>query len=354
MTISKALFYKSSVPPKLIHSLVAVGKDGAAAATDKKQTRRSRFRRRIEIWTTTCIVTNFGKTTNANCSILINPSNAELSGVSNFTYFPRGGPVPDKVKFSSSGSSNSSGMHRDWQPLGYVSNWGGMEVGNGMLYPVSVVDGLVHQLGGWKLAAACRWNQQQSTFRSMLRTQQQQQSTSNSSNGKNAACPIGTAVYTTLACSELLEQYNAIIHTTPPFYLHDENPIQQLDSCYQSALRLAATIPVHSKNNNSHHDASAELRVATPLLGAGARGFPMDVAIQVAAKASWRWLQGESNDTELDANVDSGNVTSSTNKVSETRKMTLVFGLLEPSWANDMMEAYTRLQQEPNGHGPQY
>jgi hypothetical protein len=131
MTISKALYYKSYIPPKLVHSLV-VGNEGAAARTKNIQ-------RRIEIWTTNCIVNNFGKTTIANCSILINPSNAELSGVSNFTYFPRGGPVPEKI---------SSSMHRDWQPLGYVSNWGGMEVGNGMLYPVSVVDGLVHQLGG--------------------------------------------------------------------------------------------------------------------------------------------------------------------------------------------------------------
>ena len=183
----------------------------------------------------------------------------------------------------------------------------------------------------------------------MLRTQQQQSTTS--SNGKISACPIGTTVYTTLACSELLEQYNAIIHTTPPFFLHDENPIQLLDSCYQSALRLAATIPVHSKNNNSHHDASAELRVATPLLGAGARGFPMDVAIQVAAKASWRWLHEENSDVDL-ANVDAGSDNSCTNKVSETRKMTLSFGLLDPSWANDLLEAYTRLQQEPNGDGP--
>jgi O-acetyl-ADP-ribose deacetylase (regulator of RNase III) len=64
------------------------------------------------------------------------------------------------------------------------------------------------------------------------------------------ACPVGTAVCTTQACSELLEQYNAIIHTTPPFYLHDENPIQKLDSCYQSALTLAATIPVEDNNEN--------------------------------------------------------------------------------------------------------
>ena len=42
-------------------------------------------------------------------------------------------------------------MYAGWQPLGYVSSWGGMEVGQGMLYATSVVDGLVHQLGGWKV-----------------------------------------------------------------------------------------------------------------------------------------------------------------------------------------------------------
>jgi O-acetyl-ADP-ribose deacetylase (regulator of RNase III) len=186
----------------------------------------------------------------------------------------------------------------------------------------------------------------------MLRMQQPTSSSSSSS--RKAACPIGTAVCTTLACSKLLEQYNAIIHTTPPFYLHDENPIQQLDSCYRSALALAATIAIDNKhnnnNNNDSHDANAELRVATPLLGAGARGFPMDVAIQVAATASWRWLQDESNDNELAA-VDSGYDTS-TNTASKTRRMTLVFGLLEPSWANDLVEAFTRLQ-EPNDESPQ-
>jgi hypothetical protein len=61
----------------------------------------------------------------------------------NFPHFPRGGPVPDEKPMA---------MHKDWQPLGcYVSQWGGMEVDHGMPYPVSVVDGLGHKYGGWRL-----------------------------------------------------------------------------------------------------------------------------------------------------------------------------------------------------------
>ena len=31
-----------------------------------------------------------------------------------------------------------------------------MDVGNGIIYPISVVDGLVYQLGGWKLKLECQ------------------------------------------------------------------------------------------------------------------------------------------------------------------------------------------------------
>ncbi len=33
-----------------------------------------------------------------------------------------GGPVP---------ALKPKSMHKDWQPLGFVSNWGGMDVGDG-------------------------------------------------------------------------------------------------------------------------------------------------------------------------------------------------------------------------------
>ena len=65
----------------------------------------------IEVWYTTCIVTNFGKNQQlTTCSILINPANPELSGVSKFPYFPRGGPVPER-----SGSTSDQLGWVSWQ-----------------------------------------------------------------------------------------------------------------------------------------------------------------------------------------------------------------------------------------------
>jgi len=211
----------------------------------------------IEIWITTCIVTN-----SENASVLINPSNPDLSGVSNFPYFPRGGPVPNKV----------DSMHKDWQPLGFVSQWGGMEVGSGMLYPIQVVDGLVHQLGGLQLQAECRLKKTMSFG--------------------SDACPIGKAVMTSAGNDKLRETYDYVVHTTPPFFKYDEEPHKLLQSCYREALSLSFSLPKCS-------------RVATPLLGAGARGFPVKDAIKIAAVSVQEWYQEEevSSSTDNEQNV---------------------------------------------------
>ena len=245
--MSKVLF-KSTVQPELIHRFTCT-------------TSRS-----IEIWTTTCIVTNFSKM----ATVLINPSNPQLSGVRNFPYFPRGGPVPHETPKS---------MHKDWQPLGFVSQWGGMEVGSGMLYPVSVVDGLVHQLGGWQLDAECR-------LKSIMAM-------------SSEVCPVGNAVVTSAGSGKLRDSYDAIVHTTPPFFKYHDNPLGALHSCYATALQKA-----FEKGE----------RVATPLLGAGARGFPIDEAISVAATAAKEWCE-----------------------VSDESQQVLIFGLQEVGHANQLI-----------------
>jgi hypothetical protein len=89
---SKVVLRSSSAVPKLLFS-----HHGVSAYKNRV----------IEVWSTPCIVTRFGKSA-VKCSILINPSNPELSGCRNFPYFPRGGPVPKPV----------DSMHKDWQPLG--------------------------------------------------------------------------------------------------------------------------------------------------------------------------------------------------------------------------------------------
>lgn len=251
-------FFKPSLKPELLHKL-----SGAS-------------NRSIEIWTTTCIVTNFGKS-RAQATILINPSNPQLSGVRNFPYFPRGGPLPKEKPMS---------MHKDWQPLGYVSQWGGMEVGTGMLYPVSVVDGLVHQWGGWRLEMECRLREL--TAR----------------NGE--ACPVGSAVLTSAGYGKLSNEYDEIVHTTPPFYSFHDEPHYNLKLCYQRAMVRAF---------RSHR------RVATPLLGAGARGFPESVAIEIAAETTQEWCQEESDTGQC-----------------------IVFGLLETQHADDLINQLEKLK----------
>lgn len=253
-TMSKA-FFKSSIAPELCY-----------------KTTKSKLRS-IEVWLTSCIVTNFGK--GADCSVLVNPGNSQLTGCSNFPYFPRGGPVPKEKPIS---------MHKDWQPLGFVSQWGGMEVGSGMMYPVSVVDGLVHQYGGWKLQAECKLK------RIMAR-------------GDNV-CPVGSAVMT--ASGGLQDEYAAIVHTTPPFYKFHDEPEEFLSQCYQAAFKMAS---------------AKYSRVATPLLGAGARGFPEDVAIRIAAEESLRWCQ----DLEQAASDDDNN------------DQAIVFGLLDEQLVDDLI-----------------
>lgn len=245
-------FYSSS-PPKLI------------ASFHNQFTKRT-----LEVWNTTCIVTNFGK---VSCSALINPANPDLTGVRQFPYFPRGGPVP-KIKPRS--------MHADWQPLGYVTSWGGMEVGSGMLYPVSVVDGLVHNIGGTKLALECKFIQ---TLK--------------------GGCPTGQAVVTTQGSDSLIRMYPRIIHTSPPFY-NDVDSFQSLKQCYSSSLTLAFSFDDVKK-------------VACPLIGAGARGFPYSDAIAIASSQVLEWQTNE-RDEIYD-------------------EQTVAFGIPDPTIATQLVDA---------------
>jgi O-acetyl-ADP-ribose deacetylase (regulator of RNase III) len=263
--MSKA-FFKSSVAPELCY-----------------KSAMNKFRS-IEVWLTTCIVTNFGGC--ANCSVLVNPCNPQLTGCANFPYFPKGGPVPIEKPIS---------MHKDWQPLGFVSQWGGMEVGGGMLYPASVVDGLVHQYGGWKLQAECK-------LKRLIA-------------GSNDVCPVGSAVIT--MSGGLQDEYEAIVHTPPPFYKFDEEPEYFLSKCYQCAFETAF--------------AANYSRIATPLLGAGERGFPEDVAIRIAANASLQWYQDDRDPAVLATN---------------NGEQVIAFGLLERHLVDDLVNALSKETNE--------
>lgn len=261
---SKALFL-SKVPPRLLYR----------HEIGRQTTKITRTTAAIEVWTTTCIVMNFGQTTAAGCTVLINPANPQLSGVAKFPYFPRGGPVPIRQP-----------AQFEHHIMGHVSQWGGMEVGQGMLFPVSVVDGLVHAYGGWHLQMALKWH------------------VGLSLSSSSDPCPTGTAVRTTAGQDKLGQAYKAVVHTAPPFFRHpdnlQDNPAALLHSCYKSALDQLEP---------------GDRRVATPLLGAGCRGFPMTEAMEIAVQATQEWC--EENDD---------------------RDVTVAFAMLEDAWAEQMIE----------------
>ncbi len=198
-----------------------------------KNPQSNRLLSAVEVWDTTCIVTNF------QGDVLINPSNPRLSGVSDFPYFPKGGPQP-KTK-------PAKDAHHI---MGYVTQWGGMEVGQGMMFPANVVDGLVHQLGGVNL------KKELATI---------------------GECPEGEAVLTTQSDSL---PYASVVHTVPPFYGLSNNDL--LANCYYNSLQL-----IHKRILQN------QIRVACPLLGAGCRGFPPEEAIQRAARALLQCTQME-------------------------------------------------------------
>lgn len=254
-------WYKPHAIPKLLRAFVS-------------------SRATIEVWNTTCIVRNFGKSMASQCSILINPSNPSLTGVHKFDYFPRGGPQP------------TDPPRKDpHHIMAYVSQWGGMDLKEGMLFAENVVDGLVHELGGWSLRIQCMMQRE---------------------------VKVGQAVLTGPGGSRLRNEYDGIIHTVPPFYNHHEEPERYLAECYRSALRLAFS--------NFDSDTAAR-RVALPLLGAGGRGFPVDTSIRIAATESVRW-----RDTE-------GSVGN-----------TLSFGIPDETVARSLIEAIEEVLHEKNGN----
>ena len=317
---SKAWF--KSAAPRLIRKFVGGTSTTLCKSNDVNsvaaQNAHNKQRRSVEIWTTTCIVTNFGRMQKAervgrqkgvqqqqrqqrifdstsndgddgrsgrpNCSVLINPANPDLSGPHKFPYFPKGGPEPKQ-------QPQKDAHHI----MGYVTQWGGMEVGGGMMFSAAVVDGMVHQLGGMRLRAECK-------LKSALAM-------------GNDACPVGASVVTSPGGAELRAEYDSIVHTVPPFYAHHPsgNVDELLRSCYRTSFELA--FGTGNANNQ---------RVAVPLLGAGCRGFPLDTAIQIAAEESVRWL-----DTIAVSSLDVND--------GQEEEEVVAFGLLEDAVASKLV-----------------
>lgn len=209
-------------------------------------------------------------------SVLINPGNPSLSGVSKFSYFPVGGPEPPP----------SFEIGKDSHPImGYVTSWGGLEVGKGMSFAANTVDGIVHQYGGKELRNEC------------------DAALSNTWTGEIGMLDEGKAISTQAVGQKLKEAsgYDFLVHTVPPFVdedyrledrklisveeMNDEDEIGKhndvlLAECYRNSLRTAGL----------GSPPSSLLKIACPLLGAGCRGFPIERAIRIASSATTRWI----------------------------------------------------------------
>eukprot|EP00747_Dinoflagellata_sp_TGD_P188044 gnl/TRDRNA2_/TRDRNA2_46399_c0_seq1.p1 gnl/TRDRNA2_/TRDRNA2_46399_c0~~gnl/TRDRNA2_/TRDRNA2_46399_c0_seq1.p1 ORF type:complete len:255 (+),score=35.79 gnl/TRDRNA2_/TRDRNA2_46399_c0_seq1:32-766(+) len=180
-----------------------------------------------------------GKCRLLRADFLLNPANEYLVGTL-FPYFPRGG-YP-------AGSSSKSAAPT-WQKS---SNWCGMDAGENMLYPMSVMDGKVHQAAGAELSLYIRDSVPES-------------------NGM-VKCPTGYAVVT--PAFGLRKQYNRIIHAVPPF-ASDVDWEPKLISSYLESFRLACRGPAEE----------SPISVDAVFLGTGARGISLDDGVRVAAQS---------------------------------------------------------------------
>ncbi|OEU06485.1 hypothetical protein FRACYDRAFT_254505 [Fragilariopsis cylindrus CCMP1102] len=257
-----------------------------------QQQQQQHHSRSIEVWDTTC-----------------NPS---LSGVSQFSYFPVGGPEP----YIDTNNKDHDNTSKDSHPImGYVTQWGGMDVGNGMMFASNTIDGLVHQYGGKLLKLECQRVLASMKMKTKMKTKSQQ-----------TRINEGTAIQTNVVGQKLIDisGYKKLIHTVPPFFHHhnhkhkNNNDIDNNDDdidndgivndvdfllaeCYRNSLNLAirrssssSTSSLSSSPNNDNHNNN--LRIACPLLGAGCRGFPIDPAPWWWSP--WRWFDGRREEEE--------------------------------------------------------
>ncbi|KAL1498946.1 hypothetical protein AB1Y20_013467 [Prymnesium parvum] len=184
---------------------------------------------------------------------LINPSNPSLSGAAR-AYFPRGGPLPPAPPPGLETSSRG---------------WGGLDAGEGMVFPAAAVDALTHLHAGPQLREAL----------AAVRV---------AADGRR--CPVGAAVLS--PPFGLSAAFERIAHTPPPLWRQGPRSAPSLGACYTSSiLALAEGVPLGVAHHVGLDRASAARRtaehwaIATPLVGAGAAGAPVAIAAGAAVEA---------------------------------------------------------------------
>lgn len=94
----------------------------------------------------------------------------------------------------------------------------------GMLLSAETVDGLVHQLGGARLRAECMLATPHRRRRRCRDGDDDRTGIAPPSSVDGDVCPVGHAVATSPGGDGLGRHYDAIIHTTPPFYDYPPPP----------------------------------------------------------------------------------------------------------------------------------
>jgi len=206
---------------------------------------------------------------------LINSANEYLIGTS-LPYFPRGGLQRQP--------NNIFASPEDWQKS---SSWGGLSVGEDLLFPVQVLDGEVHQRLGGRQSELKKWIAENVPAVDHVEhiKEQSVRALRDPQYDDKVKCTTGDVVWTPAFPTDLDLQRSfslGILHTVSPY--HDTlRRDELLHSCYTKCLKLAAIVGV------KEHEVS---HITTALLGTGVKNIEPEDSARALAK-SVRQHQGD-------------------------------------------------------------
>ena len=232
---------------------------------------------------TKCVVTDppllseISNTLNRVTTSLIVPTNPTLTSTTLFPYFKRGSDPfgwwtlhipPDNYK----------NAKLDWEKS---SKWGGMEAQENMLYPVQTVDGLVHIHGGLEYHGKLEEMREKINPGKAIKL--------NDTTSQNASTPFAIQC-PAFGYLKSKAGYSNLLHVAVPVYRPEKCSVSKaLKKCYTEALSEAFQMNtfVHDENGNgieteptnNNHDNTV---IYTPLIGAGCRNWPNDLAAKLA------------------------------------------------------------------------
>lgn len=232
---------------------------------------------------TKCIVTDppllseISSTLSGATKSLIVPTNPTLTSTTLFPYFKRGSDPfgwwtlhipPDNYK----------NAKLDWEKS---SKWGGMEAQENMLYPVQTVDGLVHIHGGLEYHRKLEEIREKINPGKAIKL--------NDSASQNTSTPF---VLQSPAFGNLKSKsgYNNLLHVAVPVYRPERcSDSKALKNCYTETLsevfqlsRFAYEEKQNVPDPTSNFNNNENTVIYSPLMGAGCRNWPIDIAAKAA------------------------------------------------------------------------